>query len=144
MLSKQRLYMPEIRKLNIMMESRFNKLVKKLDLTIAQGIMVYLLLENQGEGINQRNLEYLMMLSNPAVTGIVTRLEEKGFVRRVKSFGDKRYNIIEPTEKCLALKEEIYSFAFEHEDKLLAGFTEEEQELLYGFLKRMLGNVTKE
>jgi DNA-binding MarR family transcriptional regulator len=144
MVNKQRLFIPEIRKLNLLAESSFNKLVKKLDLTIAQGFMVYLLLENQGEGLNQRNLEHLMMLSNPAVTGVITRLEAKGFIRRSKSFGDRRYNIINPTEKCLALKEEFYSHIFESEDRILAGFTEEEQKLLYRFLKRMSRNLTKE
>lgn len=94
--------------------------------------------------MTQRELEQLMAMSNPAIAGIVSRLEAKGFVRRVKMGDDMRYNFLEPTEKSVALKEKLYPHLLENEDKIFAGFSDEERTLFLQFVTRMLENIAKE
>ena len=92
----------------------------------------------------QRDLEQFMAMSNPAVAGVINRLEAKGFVRRVKKGNDMRYNYLEPTEKGIALQEVFYPNLLKNVDKIFAGFTEEERDLFYQFVSRMLKNVSGE
>lgn len=141
------LCIPEIRKLSIVAETMANKFLKELDLTSSQSIAMFLLLQNRVDGneaMTQRDLERLMAMSNPAVAGVVNRLEAKGFVRRVKKGDDMRYNFLEPTEKGIALQDVFYPNLLKNEDKLFAGFTEEERDLFYSFICRMLKNALNE
>lgn len=147
MKEKRVLCVPEIRKLNIASENMANKFLKELDLTTSQSIAIFFLLDNAEKGreaMTQRELEQLMAMSNPAIAGIVSRLEAKGFVRRVKMGDDMRYNFLEPTEKSVALKEKLYPHLLENEDKIFAGFSDEERTLFLQFVTRMLENIAKE
>lgn len=141
------LCIPEIRKLSIAAETMSNKFLKEIDLTSSQSIAMFLLLQNRAEEkepMTQRDLEQFMAMSNPAVAGVINRLEAKGFVRRVKKGNDMRYNYLEPTEKGIALQEVFYPNLLKNEDKIFAGFTEEERDLFYQFVSRMLKNVSGE
>ena len=146
MKEKKVLCVPEIRKLNIASENMANKFLKELGLTTSQGIAISLLLDNSEKGrsvMTQRDLEQLMAMSNPAVAGIVSRLEAKGFVRRVKMGDDMRYNFLEPTEQSVALKETLYPHLLESEDKIFEGFSDDERALFLQFVTRMLENIAK-
>lgn len=135
---------PEIRKLYIALDALSNRYLKTLGLTSSQSIAIFEILENQErhrEPMNQRDLEAVMAMSNPAVTGIVTRLEAKGFIRRVKRDGDKRFNYLEPTEKSYALRGELYPYLVESEKQLFAGFTAQEKEAFLQTIERCLKNL---
>lgn len=94
--------------------------------------------------MNQKDLERLMDVSNPTIVGIISRLEMKGFVRRVKKGDDMRCNFIEPTEQSVALKEKLYPYLLENENKIFAGFLDDERELFLRFVSRMLKNIAGE
>ena len=51
------------------------------------------------EFVNQKDIEKALSLKNPTVTGILKRLDEKGFILAVPSNQDKRCKNIYPTEK---------------------------------------------
>ena len=140
------LCIPKMRKAYIGVESLANKFLKDLELTASQSIAVFALLERQEEGgelMTQRDLENYMAMSNPAVTGIVNRLEEKGFIRRVKRGDDHRSNYIEPTEKSLEMHKKLYPRLVKSEDIIFAGFSEEEKKLFCSFMERMTENVAE-
>ena len=57
-------------------------------------------LESKGvEEINQRDLEKVEKITHPAMTGIIQRLESKGFIICTPSPRDKRYKKISCTDK---------------------------------------------
>ncbi len=135
---------PEIRKLYIAIENMSNQFLKKFDVTFSQSIAIFSLLENEENGgapMTQRDLERLMSMSNPSVAGVVKRLEEKGFLRRVKQGKDMRFNYLVPTEQSVALKKHLYPFLVGSEARILSGFTDEERELFAQFIERARKNT---
>ena len=121
-----------------------NKDFKRFNLTSSQGEVLFSLFRSDEQEINQRNIESRLQLSNPTVTGILNRLEEKGFIKRVSSANDRRYKHVGLTEESTAIKEEIYSDIYAHETKLLGGFTDAEKEQLKIYLQRILKNIAED
>ena len=63
-----------------------NKKAAAFGLTSVQLDVLVFLLKNQEKGeINQLDVKNFFMLSHPAVTGIIQRIEEKGLITRVQS-----------------------------------------------------------
>ena len=80
-------------------EERRNKHLSKYNLTSSQQEILFYLGFHEGEPIHQREIEKWFRLKNPTVTGILNRLEEKGFIVRKTKENDKRFRMIELTEK---------------------------------------------
>ncbi len=138
---------PEIRKLNIAIEAMTNNYLRQYGLTISQCTLLFRLIENEengGEMLNQRDLESYMNMSNPAITGIITRLEMKGLAERIKDAGDKRSNRIVPTAAGMSLKEAISDYIEKSEAMVLNGISEEEKAVLWNVIMKMQHNVEKE
>ena len=67
--------------------------MKALDVTPAQMDLMLLLYgkEQKGEEVTQRDIETVLRLSNPTVTGLLNRMEEKGLVHCEISGKGKSY-----------------------------------------------------
>jgi DNA-binding MarR family transcriptional regulator len=78
------------------------------------------------------------------VTGILNRLEEKGFIVRRKNEADKRYRLIELTDKSRHMLEEISEEIWQQDERLYSCMTEEEQKQLCGLLERILRNLSED
>ena len=74
-------------------EERRNKHLSKYNLTSSQQEILFYLGFHEGEPIHQREIEKWFRLKNPTVTGILNRLEEKGFIVRKTKENDKRFRI---------------------------------------------------
>src|SRR5699024_4850070 len=82
-----------------MLNNKFRELgdrnLQKYNLTAAQlDVMIYLKCSGEEE-IHQRQIENWFQLKNPTVTGLLNRLEEKGFIIRRTNPADRRYRVIE-------------------------------------------------
>ena len=76
-----------------------NEGLKKYDLTKTQrDILGYLHFTDKNPVI-QKDIEEHFHISNPTVTGILNRLEQKGFIERKQSLKDKRVRTIVLTKK---------------------------------------------
>ena len=118
-----------------------NRRLLRYDLTSSQmDVMVFLHL-NQGKVIYQKEIEKWLQLKNPTVTGILNRLEEKGFISRTTNEQDKRYRRIALTEKGIAVLEEIGDELVSRDKKLYSCMTEEEREKMEELLDRILHNL---
>ena len=89
---------------NSLLKNR-NKNLADFDLTAAQSDIIVYLMNNYQEmsEINQLDIQKHLQLSNPTVSGLLNRLEEKGFISRTSSIHDARYNCISPTQKALEM-----------------------------------------
>ncbi|MFC3567874.1 MarR family winged helix-turn-helix transcriptional regulator [Paracoccus simplex] len=91
------------------------------------------------EGLSMTELSRMLLVSNGNATAVVDRLEKDGLVRRTPSETDRRTVLVALTPAGLAAFE---GFAVDHEaevNRILAGLTEEDIELLTEILKRMGG-----
>ncbi|MCJ1899254.1 MULTISPECIES: MarR family transcriptional regulator [Paracoccus] len=91
------------------------------------------------EGVTMSELSRMLLVSNGNATAVVDRLERDGLARRTPSETDRRTVFVSLTPEGLAAFE---GFAADHEaevNRIFAGLTEEDIELLTEILKRMGG-----
>ena len=98
----------------------------------------------QAQCCAQRELAELLYISPAAVANSLKSLEKGGYIRREPEPEDARRNRVQLTEKgrqAVAGCEQAFDTVSQ---RMLDGFSEEEQALLLSFRKRMLRNLTHE
>ncbi len=124
------------------LDRKFNRDLDQFDLTLSQASTLMFLHFNQDKEISQIDIQNNFNLTNPTVTGILKRLELKGFICRTTSSSDGRRNIIRLTEKSAQLEQLLAQGITNAENQMTNGFTEEEKELLISLLGRVLVNIS--
>ena len=84
-------------------------------------------------------LASLMRVSTGAVTGIVDRLEERGFVTRRRDPSDRRKVIVELRHEGLGPAGEVYEPMVQGMTELIAELDEDELEAVVAFMGRFNG-----
>lgn len=130
-----------------MIHNRFRELrdrnLQTYHLTAAQMDVLIYLKCSEGKEIHQREIENWFHLKNPTVTGLLNRLEEKGFLTRRKHSSDRRYRVIELTDKGNQVLGELWEKAVEMDKRVYGCMSEEEREQLSGFLDRILAAMSE-
>lgn len=124
-------------------EERRNKHLLKYNLTSSQQEILFYLGFHEGEPIHQREIEKWFHLKNPTVTGILNRLEEKGFIVRKTGESDKRFRIIELTDKSRCLMQEMREEMQQMDERIYSCMTKEERSQLSGLLERILNSLSE-
>ena len=103
------------------------------------------LLESNGVSeINQRDLEEAMQVTHPTMTGIIKRLENKGFVSCMPSPADRRYKKITCTKQGAGIHEELAEQDREVLLELCQGFTQQDIDMLHDLTGRLMENLSDE
>ena len=106
-----------------------------------QGRVLHFILSNNGD-VFQKDIEKCLKLTNPTVTGIVKRLEEKEMIARVPSEQDARYKCLHVTEKGKEVICKSFKFGANNIEKQLSkGMTDEEVKMFKDLLYRALKNM---
>ena len=132
-----------IKQLHIALENNFNKFSKKYKLTSSQMDILIFLFQNEEKKINQRDIENYLRLTNPTIAGTLLRLEKKGFIIRKISSKDKRYKEIYLTDKSRELKDIIFKYIRDNDNKMFSNMSEEEKENLKNIITKILNNIQK-
>ena len=129
-----------IKQVHILQEQRLNKKFNRFDLPGAQVFTIINLFKarEKGERLTQKDLERILDISNPTLTGILNRLENKGLIIRMPCKHDARKKYIEVTDKAIDLDKEIRSAFEEAEKELLCSLNDEEVMRLYEYLEKIL------
>ena len=129
-----------IKQVHILQEQKLNKKFDRFDLTGAQMFTIINLFKarEKGERLTQRDLERILDISNPTLTGILNRLESKGLIVRVQCKHDTRSKYIEVTDKASGLDKEIRKAFEESEKELLGSLSDEEITRLHEYLEKIL------
>ena len=114
--------------------------LKRHDLTLTQTRVLGFLAEMDGQA-TQKEIEDDLQVSHPTVVGLVSRMEQKGFLTTRPDPMDRRNKLVELTERARELDQAIDLTVAQHDAQLLRGFTEEEQETLKEFLSRISHNL---
>ena len=114
--------------------------LESMDLTASQGhIMAYL--AHQKTPPCPRDIESEFQLSHPTVSGLLSRMEQKGFIELRPDPDDrrcKRIYILPKGEQCHEL---MHQTIRANEKRIVEGFTPEEQELFGTLLQRAITNM---
>ena len=125
------------------MDKDMNNCLSDYNITRSQmGILIYIqVAECKNIEANQVDIEKEFNLKNPTVTGLINRLEEKGYIKRVRSDKDKRYNKLELTESGREILNKGKRNAQENEEKLLKILTDDEIKELKRILTKIVNNI---
>jgi len=128
------------------MDMNSNNNLAEINMTRSQmGALVYVFVNTRkGNEVNQVDIEREFNLKNPTVTGILNRLEEKEYIKRVPSSKDKRYKKIELTDSGRKIVECGKVKADEMEDKLLSVLEDSEKEELKRLLNKVIESIKRE
>ena len=114
--------------------------LESMELTASQGhIMGYL--AHQKTPPCPRDIEAEFQLSHPTVSGILSRLEQKGFLELRTDPDDRRCRRIYILEKGIQCHELMHSTILANERRIVQGFTPEEQEQFSRLLQRAITNM---
>lgn len=75
-------------------------------------------------------------LTTGAVTSVIDRLEEKGYVRRVRDEADRRRVVVEITEQARARGQEVFGQMATDAQRMLERYTVAELKALVDFIRR--------
>ena len=124
-------------------DAKFNRRNAALGLTSSQAHMLAYIVR-QGSAVSFQELETFFNLRHPTVTGIVQRLEEKGFLTRTVSPSDARRKILRLTEAGRMQQKNFEGGVMETEQVMQRGFSPEELEQLRSLLSRVIENLEKD
>ena len=88
-----------------------------------------------------RDVEHFFRLSHPTVSGILSRMEAKGFIEMRPDEQDRRIKRIYPLDKCYACNDRIHACITDNEKQVVVGFSLEEEALFQDFLQRAIQNL---
>lgn len=132
-----------IRQINNVYEKDFNQMLKRIGITSSQCEVLDYLFHSSKEEITQRDIERHLNLKNPTVTGLLKRLEEKGFVLIVPSNKDKRCKNIFLTEKAYDIQKKMEASRKKSDRMLTLGMKEKEIQALEKVLEKVLYNIAE-
>lgn len=111
-----------------------------MDLTAAQGhIMGFI--AHAGCPPCSRDIEEAFQLSHPTVSGLLSRLEKKGFIEFRPDEHDRRCKRVYILPKGQQCHEMMHITIAENERRMVQGFTEEEKTQFAWLLERAITNM---
>lgn len=133
-------YTNMMRRLHIATRQRIDEALTQMDLTSAQGHIIGSLMLRK-EPPCPRDLEQEFHLSHATVSGLLARMEKKGFIRQEEDPLDRRCKRIYPLPRAVECGEHIHRTIVDSAEQMLRGFTPEEQALFADFLSRSARNM---
>ncbi|MBQ2921421.1 MAG: MarR family transcriptional regulator [Oscillospiraceae bacterium] len=125
------------KKLHFLLEQLMNRKLQELDLTSAQGHVIGFL-RHAKEPPCARDLEMTFGLSHATVSGILSRMEAKGFIEVRPDPRDRRVKRICLLDKGTACSQSIARHIEECERIIMEDFTGEEMEQFRSYLTRVV------
>ena len=128
------------------MRTEGNKRLIEKNLTSSQmDILVFIANEEkEKKEINQVDIEKHFTLTNPTVTGLLNRLQEKNFIKRVPSKKDARFNSIVLTKYGKNFMKDCYEDLLNFEKVLVGNLDNTERKELIRLLDKVLKSIHEE
>ena len=132
----------KFKKIHNIIGNEFNKKMARVDLTRSQMEVLMYLIKSKDKDISGRDIEKFFDLTNPTVSGILDRLEIKGFITRVPSIADARIKHIKATDKAIEIKEESKKMRREIQKKMFGGLSKEDIAAIDALLDKILNSIS--
>ena len=130
-----------IKQINDALEKRANNMLRPARLTVTQ-LGALLALDRAPNGnLTMKDMERELHVAQSTTVGIMSRLEQKGFLELKTDPNDRRSRQIIISGKGLACHERMHAVITENESRIVQGFTQEEKTLFTQFLQRAIENV---
>lgn len=131
-----------LKKISEKLERLANGDAGRKDITFSQGKVLWFLHRRENEGVTtMRDIEKFFDCSHATVSGIVSRLAEKGYVSLEPDKNDRRAKNVCLTEKERKCFSQMLERQRTIEEKLLGGFSPGEKQQFSEYLSRIYANL---
>ena len=130
------------KQINNLYEKEINNQLKEIRIPSSQCEVLDYLFHCDKEEVNQRDIEKALSLKNPTVTGLLKRLDEKGYILIVPNGKDKRKKNVYLTEKAYDIQRKMETNRRRVDKNLTLGMSKREVEALQKMLSRVLYNIS--
>jgi len=127
-----------IRRLQAHLEKQLNNDLQKLDLTMSQAGGLAAILEAPDKQLTLKQLEKKMGLSQSVTAGILSRIEQKGYVTSYGDPNDRRIKIFCVTPLGEQLCEDARKMILQTEKQFLSSLAKAEQDDFRILLQKLL------
>ena len=134
------LYGHSIRMLYWANDQTMTATLASMDLTASQGHIMAFITHRQDPPC-PRDIEEAFQLSHPTVSGLLSRLEQKGFIEFRPDENDRRSKRIYVLPKGMELDETMHRTILATEEQLVKDFTPEEKAQFAELLLRAIHNM---
>ena len=110
------------------------------DLTLTQSRVLGYLARNGGQA-TQKEIEGFLQVSHPTVAGIISRMEQNGFLRCWPDPADKRSKIVCQTERAAAIAQDMHATIQATEQQMLRSLTPEQIAALESALRTIYADL---
>ena len=97
--------------------------------------------DKKGEDVFQKDIERKMSITRSTASKIIDLMVRKKLVERSAVGYDARLKKLTLTPKALKLRDEMEKNSKKVYEKVMAGFSEEEEQLLLSYILRIKGNM---
>lgn len=129
-----------IKSINDKLKVKADADLKRYSLTFAQS-RVFAFLQEKGGQTTQKEIEVFLGVSHPTVVGIVSRMEQNGYLTSWMDKNDRRNKNVAFTEKARALGVDMEQNMRNNEKQLLSPLSPEEADLLKQLLSRICAHL---
>ena len=105
--------------------------------------IIRFLRSNTHRDIYQKDVEKEFGITRSTASRVLVLMEEKGLLTRSSVDHDARLKKLTLTEKSIKMGDMMHQIGEQTDAQLLDGFSDEEKEQLFGFIDRMVENMTK-
>lgn len=129
-----------IKTINDKLKVKVDESLKQYNLTLTQSLVLAFLNSKNGQAL-QKEIELFLEVSHPTVVGIVSRMEQKGYITSWLDEQDKRNKIVKVTEQAKDLAVAMEQQMSSNEKALLASLSGEDVEQLKDLLFIIYKNI---
>lgn len=130
-----------IKQIHDRLEKQANNTLRGKDLTMMQISVLTELQKAEQKQRSMKELERKFRVAQSTVAGIISRLEQKGFVEAFGDASDKRIKLVHITPDGESCCREADGYMAEAEQMLLHGFSEDEKAIFNQLLARAAENM---
>lgn len=145
--SNERRFGREIRIISNLMRRRLDSsavMTRSKNITGTGGWLLGYLYANRDRDIYQRDVEKEFSIRRATSSKVITRLEDKGFVRRESVDCDARLKKLVLTEEGIKIQRDVCRELDDFDEKLISVLTEDEQKTLFELLGKIKDSLEKE
>ena len=113
----------------------YGPFIKDYKITVSQLFLLLALYEK--DGATPQELSTKLALNSSTLTGILDRLENKGFIKRENNAHDRRSIIIRLTDRAKSIRDSLWNIYERVNGELRSALSQEEMEQLYSIMKKL-------
>lgn len=114
-----------------------NRSLQYLKVNTQQTVILSFIAQNEKDGVNSRDIEGLLSITNPSVSSIISSMEKKDLIFKRKDPKDKRNQLLYLTKPGYELAKESSKVMIENNQKTFGVLNEEEQNQLNTLLTKL-------